>query len=90
MATPFEIEDQGEHEFVVRLRTPAETVETWFRLTPAVLDGLGLAEAEETDVIRRSVDFLLRHQNAEDFPRILELEDLLAVYEDCPAALRAD
>lgn len=90
MAGSFSIDDQGDHEYVVHLQAPAETIETWFRLTPEVLDELGLGQEQEETVVRRTVEFLLRHQDAEDFPRMVELEDVLATYPDYPAAVRGE
>ncbi|MGY1704358.1 hypothetical protein ACI79C_07275 [Geodermatophilus sp. SYSU D00697] len=88
MSEPFRIETQGDHEYVVHLQDEGEDVESWVQLTPEVLDRLGVAEADEEALVRRTVTFLLRHQDAADFPRIVELEDVLAGYPDAEDALR--
>lgn len=80
--TTFEIEPQGDHEYVVRIRGAAESAESWFRVTPEVLEQLGVGEQDEQAVVRRTVEFLLRHQDVADFPGVVELEDVLASYED--------
>ncbi len=77
-----DIEDQGDHQYVVRLSDQGETVETWFRLTPEVLDRLSVSDDEETELIARTVAFLKKHQDVADFPDIVEIEDLLATYDD--------
>lgn len=77
-----DIEEQGDHEYVVRQTDQGETVETWFRLTPAVLDRLGVSDDEEEDLIARTVTFLKKHQDIADFPDLVEIEDVLASYED--------
>ena len=88
MAEDFEIRPEGENEYVVVQRTEAEGVETWFRLTPEVLDRLG--SDDEEDVVRRTVLVLRKHQDVADFPEIVELEDVLASYEDYLPAMTED
>ncbi len=78
----YDIEEQGDHEYVVRLVDQGETVETWFRLSQAALDRLGVSEDDEEDLIARTVDFLKKHQDVADFPDIVEIEDLFASYDD--------
>jgi hypothetical protein len=56
------------------------------RLTPEVLDPLG-SGVDEEDAVRRTVRFLLRHQDVEDFPSVVELEDVTASYPDYLAAM---
>ena len=83
-----EIRAEGDHEYVVVQRTEVDDVETWFRLTPEVLDRLGTDDEE--DVVRRTVLFLRRHQDVADFPDIVELEDVIASYEDYLPAMTED
>lgn len=87
MTDPFEIEAQGESEFVVRLRGDGEEAESWFRLSPGLREELGLEVAEE-ELVRRTVRFLLRHQDVADFPDIVEIEDVVAGYPDHLDAVR--
>jgi hypothetical protein len=81
MTEAFEIEAQGDHEFLVRLRGKAENAESWFRLTPDVLRDLDV-RADEEELVRRTVQFLLRHQDIPDFPAVVEIEDVIATYPD--------
>lgn len=78
----YDIEEQGDHEYVVRLQDQGETVEVLFRLSAAGLDRLGVSEDEEQDLVARSLDFLKRHQDVADLPDLVELEDLFAGYDD--------
>ncbi|SHN66671.1 hypothetical protein SAMN05660350_01428 [Geodermatophilus obscurus] len=89
MSDPFEIEAQGESEFVVRLRGDGggEQTESWFRLSPGLREELGLAVDDE-ELVRRTVRFLLGHQEAADFPDIVEIEDVVAGYPDYLDAVR--
>ena len=83
MTDPFQIEAQGESEYVVRLRGDGEETETesWFRLSPGLREELGL-EVDDEELVRRTVRFLLGHQDAADFPDIVEIEDVVAAYPD--------
>ena len=83
----FEVEAVGDHEYLVRVHGADEDAEAWVRVTPEVLDGLGIDEVDETTVVHRTVAFLLRHQGAADFPALVELEDVLASYPDYRSAL---
>lgn len=83
------IEPQGNHEYTVRLEGDGEVVESWFRVDPDVLADLGLPADDEEGAVRRTVDFLLRHQSVPDFPRMVELEDVVASYDDFREGLAA-
>ena len=81
MTDPFQIEAQGESEYLVRLRGDGEETESWFRLSPGLREELGL-EVDDEELVRRTVRFLLEHQDAADFPDIVEIEDVVAGYPD--------
>jgi hypothetical protein len=87
MTDPFEIEAQGDSEFVVRLRGNGEEAESWFRISPGLREQLGL-EVDDEELVRRTIRFLLRHQDVADFPEIVEIEDVVASYPDYLAAVR--
>ena len=86
-AEAIEIEPQGEHQYVVRLGNGADVVESWVRVTPEILDQLGATEEDEERLVHRTVAFLLRYQDAADFPAVVELEDVLAAYDGYAAAM---
>jgi hypothetical protein len=87
MTDPFEIEAQGESEFVVRLRGDGGGTESRSRLSPGLREELGLEVAEQ-ELVRRTVRFLLRHQDVADVPDIVEIEDVVAGYPDHLDAVR--
>jgi hypothetical protein len=87
MTDPVRIEAQGESEFVVRLRGDGGEVESWFRLSPGLREELGLDVADE-ELVRRTVRFLLGHQDVADFPDVVEIEDVVAGYPDYLDAVR--
>jgi hypothetical protein len=80
MPDDIEIDARGDHEYLVSQTSELEDVRTWFRLSPEVLDQIG--SDDEEDVVRRTVQFLRRHQDVADFPDVVELEDVIASYED--------
>jgi len=78
MGTSIEIETQGEHQYVVQLRDDDEVTETWFTITPSILDRLRRSDEEEEHFVRRTAEFLVRRQGVADFPDIVDLEDVIA------------
>ena len=78
----YDIEHQGDLQYVVRLDDGEESVEAWFRLTPEVLAQLGVPDGGEADLVAATVDFLRTHQDVADFPSMVEIEDVLASYPD--------
>jgi hypothetical protein len=82
MAPSIHIEPQGACQFVVRLEDGEEVGEAWFNLTPEILEQLHVADGEHEQFVRRTAEFLLEHQSVADFPDIVELEDVLATYDD--------
>ena len=83
-----EIDAQGENSYLVVQPSELEDVRTFVTVTPEVMDRLG-ADDEE-DVVRRTVLFLRRHQEVADFPEMLDLEDVIAGYDDYLEAMATD
>lgn len=83
----YDIEHQGDLQYVVRMDDGEESVEAWFRLTPDVLEQLGVPDGDEADLVAATVDFLRRHQEIADFPSMVEIEDVLASYPDYEEAV---
>jgi hypothetical protein len=78
---PFQIEDQGGGEYVVR----ASSFEESTTLT-LVLSGASAATggtlAEDADTASATMRYLLRRQDASDLPALVEIDDVLATYPD--------
>ncbi len=83
-----EIDAQGEDRFLVVQASELEDVRTWFTVSPEMLDRLGTDDGE--DVVRRTVLFLRRHQEVADFPEVVDLEDVIASYDDYLEAMTSD
>jgi hypothetical protein len=82
VSTSIEIETQGSYQYVVRLRDGDDASETWFNITPDLLDQVRVGHEDGERVVRRTVEFLLAHQGVADFPEIVELEDVISTYDD--------
>ena len=87
MPDSYEIEPQGDHQYVVRLHGDGQVKESWFLLSPSALGQLNAGEADEERVVRQTVEFLGRYQDAADFPDVVELEDVMASYDDYVQAM---
>ena len=88
MPDDIEIDAQGDHQYLVVQASELEDVQSLFRVSPEVMDKLGLDDEEE--VVRRTVAFLRKHQDVADFPDAIDLEDVMASYEDYLPAMTED
>jgi hypothetical protein len=82
MATTIDVEPQGGHQYVVRLRDGDDVCESWFNVTPEVLGRLRVGTDDEEGVVRRTAEFLAERQDVADYPPVVELEDVIATYDD--------
>jgi hypothetical protein len=80
--TSIEIETQGEHQYVVRLRDGEQVAESWFCITPGLLEQVHADADDEETVVLRTAEFLAQHQSVADYPTVVELEDVIATYDD--------
>ena len=85
MTVSIDIEGQGGHQYVVRLRDGDDLCESWFNLTPTLLEDMGVGVDDEERAVRRTAEFLVDRQDVADFPVIVELEDVIATYDDYAA-----
>lgn len=83
-----EIDAQGENSFLVVQPSELEDVRTVVTVTPEMMDRLGTDDEE--DVVRRTVLFLRKHQDIADFPEYIDLEDVVASYDDYLEAMATD
>jgi hypothetical protein len=49
-----------------------------------------LGADDEEDVVRRTVLFLRKHQEIADFPEVIDIEDVIAGYDDYLEAMADD
>lgn len=88
MSDTFDIEQVSEHEYRVSTKAEGQTVESLFRMNPDLLDQLELAGVDEAAVVEGTAQFLTQHQSVIDFPPMIDLEDIMATYENFPQQLR--
>ncbi|GDY28491.1 hypothetical protein [Gandjariella thermophila] len=84
----FDVEAVAEHEYLVRAASGADSAESRFSVDPGVLDELGVTGVEERTVVEHTAAFLAERQPVEDFPPIIDLDDVIASYDDYPDQLR--
>jgi hypothetical protein len=75
-----EIDAQGDNSYLVVQPSELEDVRTFVTVSTEVMDRLGTDDEE--DVVRRTVLFLRKHQEIADFPEVIDLEDVIAGYDD--------
>jgi hypothetical protein len=83
-----EIDAQGENSYLVVQPSELEDVRTFVTVSAEVMDRLG--SDDEEDVVRRTVLFLRKHQEVADFPETIDLEDVIASYDDYLEAMATD
>lgn len=84
----FEIEDQGEGQFLVRVDSlDGDTVLT-IGLSGAS-EASGGALTEDRATARATMNYLLTHQDAADLPWRVEIADVLAAYDDAAEKIAA-
>jgi hypothetical protein len=82
------VEDLGNHEYLLRAGQDDDTVEVVIRADPDGAIG-GLAEgATESAMITAAVEFLLTRQRPDELPPYLDLDDIAAGYADFPGFVR--
>lgn len=76
------IDALGEHRFLVRTQQGDDIVEILIRTSPAVLAQLTVDEADEARLVEATVEYLVARQRADDLPEQLDVDDVLAAYDD--------
>lgn len=69
MPEPFQIEPMGDHACLVRARYSGGVIKTRFEASPAVVDELDAAQADEQRVIEETALYLTGRQPVMDLPR---------------------
>ncbi|MCZ4097436.1 hypothetical protein G3I60_07225 [Streptomyces sp. SID13666] len=82
MSEQFQIEPMGDHDYLVRTWYSGDVIESRFQASPAVVDQVGAAEADEQRVIEETALYLAERQPVMDFPPMVDLDDVAAVYGD--------
>ena len=86
--TPFEIEDQGGGEYLVRASSLEDRTILILVLSGA-FTATGGALAEDEVTASATMLYLLGRQDASDLPARVEIDDVLATYPDAADAIAA-
>lgn len=76
------IEALGDHNYRVRVAMDEDFVTIQVRATPEVVTRVAGADADETRVVAATMAFLTARQGADDLPEQLDLDDVVAAYDD--------
>jgi hypothetical protein len=76
------IEALGDHDFHVRVAMDEDFVTIRVRATPEVVARVAGADADEIRVVAATMAFLTARQGADDLPEQLDLDDVVAAYDD--------
>jgi hypothetical protein len=83
-----DIEPLGGHEYLIRVRTEAQVVESRFQATEGVLNDLHVSDDGERRLIEATMDFLATRQSVAELPQLVDLDDIAASYHDYLDELR--
>ncbi|WP_104182281.1 hypothetical protein [Arthrobacter sp. B0490] len=88
MSESFNIDQVNDHDYRMRTDIDGQTFESLFRLRPDLVEKLGLSDVDEKTVVEATAEFLSQHQTVREFPPLIDLEDILATYDQYPQQLR--
>jgi hypothetical protein len=83
------IEQVDEHDYLITVADPDGDVEFRLRVTSAAMARLGLRPDQEPRAVRATAAYLIARQPVIDLPGELDLDDVIAAYEDFPDQLAA-
>ena len=82
------IEQVNDHEYRMRTDVEGQTFESLFRMSPDLLEALDLPGVDEKSIVEATARFLAQHQPVREFPPLIDVEDILATYDQYPQQLR--
>lgn len=88
MSEPSTIEQVNDHEYLMKTDVEGQTFEALFRMSPDILEKLELPDADEKSIVEATARFLAQHQSVREFPPLIDVEDILATYDQYPQQLR--
>lgn len=77
-----EIEALGDHDYLVCVGQDDERVTIRMRATPEVVAHIAGPDTDETRVIAATMAFLTARQRPDELPEQLDLDDIIAAYDD--------
>ncbi|WP_326836497.1 hypothetical protein VSH64_16555 [Amycolatopsis rhabdoformis] len=84
-----QVEWVSEHDYLVSVPNGEDEVLIRLRSEAGTLSDLRLGELEEPRLVQAIMAYLLARQDVEDLPQELDLEDIVAAYDDFAESVRA-
>lgn len=84
----FAIEALGDHDYLVRVPVGEDLVTVRIRANPEIVTCIAGDGADEVRVVGATMTYLTARQRADDLPEQLDLEDVVAAYDNYVADLR--
>ena len=76
------IQSLGDHDYLVRVRQGDDVVTIRLRANPEVVARIAGADADESRVVAATMDYLAARQRSDELPEQLDLDDVVAAYDD--------
>jgi hypothetical protein len=76
------IDAVGDHDYLVRVSQDDDLVTIRIRANPEAVTRIGGPDADETRVVAATVTYLIARQRPDDLPEQLDLDDVIAAYDD--------
>jgi hypothetical protein len=82
MTDKMQVHALGDHTYLIQVTEGEEQIEIRIRASTAVVQQLGLPEVDETRIVAATAAFLIERQLAIDLPPTLDLDDVVAGYDN--------
>lgn len=82
MTTQLHIEPLGGHDYLVRVREGEEQVDILIQASPDVAQRPQFGGLAEARIVEATAEFLIERQFAADLPQALDLDDVVAAYDN--------
>jgi hypothetical protein len=76
------IEALGDHDYLVRVAQDEDLVTIQIRANPDAVARIAGPDADETRVVAATVAYLTARQRPDDLPEQLDIDDVIAAYDD--------
>ena len=89
MTTELRVERADQHDYLITVADVDGDVGFRLRVTPAAVAQLGLRPDQEAQTAAATAAYLIGRQPVIDLPSEVDLDDVIAAYEDFPGQLAA-
>jgi len=82
------IEALGDHDYLIRVAQDEELITIQIRANPDTVARIAGPDADETRVVAATVAYLTARQRPDDLPEQLDIDDVIAAYDDYATELQ--